>query len=107
MASDPAPRASKSDPAFDSAEREEELRPRRPPPRSSLDPRSQWTPVAPPRRIVHENTILLIALGAGVAAVIVAMVLLWSSDVTPKTQWTLTLLIVTTWLGFAFGARAS
>src|ERR1051325_8959295 len=35
------------------------------------------------------------------------MALLWSSDVTPKTQWTLTLLIVTTWLGFAFGARAS
>lgn len=106
MASDPAPRASKSEPAFDS-DAGEESRPRRAPPRSSLDPRSQWTPVAPPRRIVHENTILLIALGAGVAAVVVSMVLLWSSDVTPKTQWTLTLLIVTTWLGFAFGARAS
>ena len=63
--------------------------------------------MAPPRRIVHENTILLTALAAGLVAVIVAMVLLWTTDVTPKTQWTLTLFVVTTWFGFAFGARAA
>jgi two-component system, NtrC family, nitrogen regulation sensor histidine kinase NtrY len=40
-------------------------------------------------------------------AVAVAMILLWSSDFTPKTQWTLTLFIVSTWMGFAFAARAA
>jgi two-component system, NtrC family, nitrogen regulation sensor histidine kinase NtrY len=107
MVSDPAPRAPKTVTTFDSDDRGEELRPRRAPPRSALDAGSAWTPVAPRRRIVHENTILLLALAAGAAALAVAMVLLWSADVTPKTQWTLTLLIVATWLGFGFGARAS
>jgi nitrogen fixation/metabolism regulation signal transduction histidine kinase len=33
------------------------------------------------------------------------MVLLWRGDYTPKVQWTLTILIVGVWMGFAFGLR--
>lgn len=107
MASDPAARAPKSGTVFDSDARGEELRPRRATPRARVDRRPGWAPVAPRRRIVHENTILLTALAGGLAAVVVALVLLWASDLTSKTQWTLTLFIVVSWLGFAFGARAS
>jgi nitrogen fixation/metabolism regulation signal transduction histidine kinase len=78
-----------------------------PVPGKQRDGPSGWAPVAPKRRIVHENTILLIALAAGMVAVIVSLVLLWTSDFTSKTQWTLTLFIVASWIGFAFGARAS
>ena len=49
---------------------------------------------------------LLFALAAGSCAVLVAMVLLWTGDFTPKTQWTLSLFVVGIWLGFAFGARS-
>jgi len=79
------------------------------PPVKPAGARTGWTgaPVGKPRRIVHENTILLTALATGMVAVLVSMVLLWTGDFTPKTQWTLTLLIVVSWLGFGFGARAS
>src|SRR5689334_22877949 len=89
MVSDPAPRAPKTGTSFESDDRGEDLRPRRASPRPAIDARSRWAPVAPPRRIVHENTILLLALAAGAVSLIVAMVFLWSADVTPKTQWTL------------------
>src|SRR6266702_6303145 len=36
---------------------------------------------------------------------LVAMLLLWRGDYTSKTQWTLTILIVAVWLGFAFSIR--
>jgi nitrogen fixation/metabolism regulation signal transduction histidine kinase len=61
----------------------------------------------PKRRLSHEHTILLNALLAGLPAVVVALCFLWLVDPTPtpKVQWTLTLLIVLCWLGFALAAQ--
>ncbi len=55
----------------------------------------------------HENRVLLLALGAGAAGVLVALILLWTGDFTPKVQWTLTVFIVGLWLSFAFAVRAA
>jgi len=77
------------------------------PARSRLDPRTGFAPTVRSRRIVHENTILLLALAAGLSGVVASMILIFMADYTSKTQWTLALLIVGTWLGFAFGARGS
>ena len=110
MVSDPAPRPPQPgtfDPADEAEDLGEDLRPRKPVARTPVDPRSGWTPAPRPRRLVHENTILLLALAAGLVGVTVALVQLWMADYTPKTQWTLTLFIVSAWLGFAFAARGS
>lgn len=63
-------------------------------------------PISHRRRFSHEQLILFQALAAGLPALIVAMVLLWSHDYTPKVRWTLTLIIVCCWLGFAFAVQA-
>jgi nitrogen fixation/metabolism regulation signal transduction histidine kinase len=49
--------------------------------------------------------VLLLAIGAGVPGSLVALSLLWAGDYTPKVQWTLTVFVVTVWLGFAFSLR--
>jgi two-component system nitrogen regulation sensor histidine kinase NtrY len=49
----------------------------------------------------HDRRILLLALVAALPAVLTALVLLWIGDFTPKVRWTVTALIVLTWLGFA------
>ncbi|HKV38987.1 MAG TPA: ATP-binding protein [Blastocatellia bacterium] len=59
----------------------------------------------PSRKVSHENHALLLALIAGLPAIIVALVLLWNRDYTPKVQWTLTVLILGFWWGFAFSLR--
>ena len=46
---------------------------------------------------VHEQRMRLLALGAGLPAVVAALVLLWMADYTPKVQWTLTVLILVIW----------
>jgi two-component system, NtrC family, nitrogen regulation sensor histidine kinase NtrY len=56
-------------------------------------------------RLTHEGRVLLSALLAGLPAVVVSLVLLWTGDYTPKVFWTLTTLVVCSWLGFAFVAR--
>ena len=53
----------------------------------------------------HDRRILLLALLSGLPAVMLALVLLWRGDYSSKTQWTLTVLVVGTWCGFAFAAR--
>lgn len=53
----------------------------------------------------HERHVTLLALLAALPAAAVALILLWSGDFTPKVQWTLTALIVATWLGFVFALR--
>ena len=58
------------------------------------------------RRLSHDRRVFFMALVAGLPAVFVSMFLLWRGDFTPKVQWTLTLVIVGTWLGFGFGLRA-
>ena len=57
-------------------------------------------------RLTFDQRIFLLALGAGVPGSLVALLLLWTGDFTPKVQWTLTVLIVTVWLGLSFAVRA-
>ncbi|HEY9230490.1 MAG TPA: ATP-binding protein [Blastocatellia bacterium] len=45
------------------------------------------------------------SLAAGLPAVVVAMILLWSGGFTTKVQWTLTVLIAGFWLGFSFALK--
>jgi len=47
----------------------------------------------------HERQVSLLALAAPVPALVVAFVLLWSGDFAPRTQWTLSVLLVVVWLG--------
>ncbi|PYX92319.1 MAG: hypothetical protein DMG71_18260, partial [Acidobacteria bacterium] len=59
------------------------------------------------KRLNHENRILLLALGAGAAGLVVSIVLLWLSDYSDSTRWTITGLITVLWLGFAFSVRSA
>ena len=45
------------------------------------------------------------ALAAGFPAVVLAMILLWTGQLSPRVQWTLTVLIGGTWLGFTLALR--
>ena len=56
-------------------------------------------------RLSFEGRILAMALAAGFPGALVALLLLWAGDFTPKVQWTLTVVIVGLWWGFAFGLR--
>lgn len=56
-------------------------------------------------KIVHERRMELLALAAGVPAVAVSLIILWTGTYTPKVQWTLTLVIVGCWWGFAASIR--
>jgi len=56
-------------------------------------------------RPVHEQRMRLLALGAGLPAVIAALVLLWIADYTPKVQWTVTVLILAIWGACASSIR--
>lgn len=57
------------------------------------------------RKVPHDRHIFIMALISGLPGVLVAMLLLWKGDYTPKVQWTLTVLIVGIWWGFAFAVR--
>src|SRR5262245_11180867 len=52
-----------------------------------------------------DQRILLLALAAGLPAALVALLLLWTGDYTPKVQWTLTVCIVGVWTGCSFSVR--
>src|SRR5215472_5462525 len=58
------------------------------------------------RRVVHENSVLLMALAGGALAVAIALGFLWSGDYTAKTQWTGTFFIVLLWLSCGFAVRS-
>src|SRR5207237_3178401 len=45
------------------------------------------------------------AIVAGLPALLLAMILLWRGDFSARAQWTLTVLIVSVWLGFATSIR--
>jgi nitrogen fixation/metabolism regulation signal transduction histidine kinase len=49
--------------------------------------------------------ITFMVLAAGLPGVLVSMIMLWTGDYTPKVQWTLMVVIVGLWLGFAFAVR--
>ena len=57
-------------------------------------------------RPVHEQRMLLLALGAGFPAVLVTLILLWTGSFPPRTQWTLSILIIVIWWGCATAIRA-
>jgi two-component system nitrogen regulation sensor histidine kinase NtrY len=57
------------------------------------------------RKLSYETRLTLMSLAAGFPAVLIALIILWAGDYTTKVQWTLTVVIVAFWLGFAFAAR--
>src|ERR671912_1688706 len=63
--------------------------------------------MSPPRepRLSHDRRILLMALASALPGAAISLIFLWTGDYTPKVQWTLSVLIVTVCLGFAFALR--
>ena len=63
-------------------------------------------PARPPEpRLSHDRRILLMALASALPGAAISLIFLWTGDFTPKVQWTLTVIIVTFCLGFAFALR--
>ena len=58
------------------------------------------------RPLLYERRILLLALAAGLASTIVALILLWIGPYSSKLQWTITVVIIVAWLSFAFTAQS-
>src|ERR1041384_7695796 len=56
-------------------------------------------------RMGFEGRLLLLALMGGLPGSAVAIWLLWSGDFTPTVQWTFSMIVLCSWLGFAFAAR--
>ena len=64
-------------------------------------------PTTRPRepRLSHDRRILLMALASALPGALISLIFLWTGDYTPKVQWTLTVVIITFCLGFAFALR--
>src|SRR3954454_5458037 len=56
-------------------------------------------------RLSHDRRILLMAIASALPGALISLIFLWTGDYTPKVQWTLTVIIVTFCLGFAFALR--
>jgi two-component system nitrogen regulation sensor histidine kinase NtrY len=56
-------------------------------------------------RLSHDRRILLMAFASAAPGAAIALIFLWTGAYTPKVQWTLSVLIVTVCLGFAFALR--
>jgi nitrogen fixation/metabolism regulation signal transduction histidine kinase len=56
-------------------------------------------------RMTYERRIQLLALAAGLPGSAIALILLWTGDYSSRTAWTLGLLILSLWLGFALSLR--
>jgi two-component system, NtrC family, nitrogen regulation sensor histidine kinase NtrY len=59
------------------------------------------------RQLSLESRVLLLALAAGASAMLVSILLLWTGEHDPGTRWTLTVLLVLSWLAFAFAVRSA
>jgi two-component system nitrogen regulation sensor histidine kinase NtrY len=57
------------------------------------------------KRLTYERRLQFLALAAGLPGSFIALILLWTGSYSTGAAWTLTLLIVTLWLGFAFSLR--
>jgi len=55
--------------------------------------------------LTHDRRVVLLAAAAALPAVAVALGILWSGDYTAKVRWTLTVLVVLSWLGFTQALR--
>jgi two-component system nitrogen regulation sensor histidine kinase NtrY len=53
----------------------------------------------------HDTRVLLLSLAAGLPAVVVCFIILFTGSYSGRTQWSLVLLIVLCWLGFCFAVR--
>ncbi len=64
--------------------------------------------LAPVRRkgTTLEDRLVYMALAAGLPAIVVALVLLWTGSYSSQTRWTLTFLLLVFWLGFSFALRS-
>src|SRR5215212_2482513 len=64
-------------------------------------------PTAKPRepRLSHDRRILLMAFASALPGALISLIFLWTGAYAPKVQWTLTVVIVTVCLGFAFALR--
>src|SRR5262245_52261150 len=58
-----------------------------------------------PQPLNYDRRIWLLAILTGLPGALVGLTLLWTGDFTPKTQWTLTVIIVSFWFGCAFALR--
>jgi two-component system nitrogen regulation sensor histidine kinase NtrY len=56
-------------------------------------------------QLTYEQRVWMLAFLTGFPGALVAMIMLWTHDWTPKVQWTLTVMIVGFWWGFAFALR--
>jgi len=56
-------------------------------------------------RLSYEGRVVLLAIIAGLPGSVTALALLWAGDFTPKVQWTLTVVILTAWIGFTAALR--
>jgi nitrogen fixation/metabolism regulation signal transduction histidine kinase len=56
-------------------------------------------------RLTYEYRIQLLALAAGLPGSLIALILLYTGEYSARTAWTLGILIVSLWLGFAFSLR--
>ena len=56
-------------------------------------------------RLSHDRRLFFLAFIAGLPGVAVALILLWTGSFTPKVQWTLTVVILTVWLGLVSEIR--
>jgi len=57
------------------------------------------------RTLNYDQRIFTLTLLGGGPATVISLILLWTGDFAPKVQWTLTLLIVLCWVGFASAVR--
>lgn len=57
------------------------------------------------KRLTYERRLQVLALAAGLPGSLIALILLWTGTFSTSTAWTLTLLIVGFWLGFALSLR--
>ena len=55
--------------------------------------------------MTHERRVLLFVLLSGLPGVLAALLLLWRGDYSSKTQWTVAILILCVWLGFALALQ--
>jgi two-component system nitrogen regulation sensor histidine kinase NtrY len=58
-----------------------------------------------PARLSHEGRVVLLAFLAGLPGSTAALWMLWTFNVRPQVQWTVSVIIAAGWLGFAFAVR--
>ena len=57
------------------------------------------------KKLTYERRVQLLALAAGLPGSLIALILLWTGSYSSGAAWTLTFLIVSLWLGFAFSLK--